>query len=127
MAKSKNDEKQYGALRGVAQLYRAAGILTLAGTFLAIFMYILGSSPYSYGPDIFSIVMLLVTGGITAMSLYAVGQLIELLLEMGENTREQVWLLERISRDQHELLARTRRKEVKPSNTGSLMDLVKKK
>ncbi len=110
-------EKRYGALRTIATIYKVAGIIVLIITIISILgicaSSVLGGSLFSrlsnqygnfpspgdtiggvVGGLIASLVSIL-TGGGLALSLYAIGEGIYLLLAMEENTRATTVLLQR--------------------------------
>ncbi len=108
-------EKRYGALRTIATIYKVAGIIVLVLTIISILgicaTSVLGgtalsrlSQDYGYNPGgaiggvigglIASLISILAGGGL-ALTLYATGEGIYLLLAMEENTRATVALLQR--------------------------------
>jgi hypothetical protein len=108
-------EKRYSALRTIATIYKVAGIIVLVLTVISILgicaTSVLGGSmfnrlsqDYGYNPGgtvggviaglVGSLVSIL-TGGGLALTLYATGEGIYLLLAMEENTRATVALLQR--------------------------------
>jgi hypothetical protein len=108
-------EKRYNALRTIATIYKVAGIIILILTIISILgicatsvlggtMFNRFSRDYGYIPSgtiggvlgglIASLISIL-TGGGLALTLYATGEGIYLLLAMEENTRATAALLQR--------------------------------
>jgi hypothetical protein len=102
-------EHHYHALRTIGMIYRILGYIVLGLTILAflgicVFSVVGGtaassiSRQYGYGTGILSGIgislLALIYGGITAISLIAFGEGINLLIALEENTRKTAMLLE---------------------------------
>ncbi len=104
--------KRYGALRAISTVYKFIGILVLVLTILtalgACFLFAVGGASLAAlgqsntnaaaGPAMVTGFVLafgiLAGGGLYALTLYALGELISLLLDMEENTRATALLLQ---------------------------------
>lgn len=106
MAENKKPKNAYRALRIVSLGYIWAGFITL---FLGIVGggYTLVSSPrgisvngsfYSQGSNLGTGLAIIFGSVVTSLSFFAVGQIIQVVLEMVENSRHQSEMLERIAR-----------------------------
>ncbi len=89
-----NDESSYSNLQLIMNLYKIAGALMLAVTILGsalIFSQLLNTGNYYYQPSPGTIVgsafAFLVGGIITSASLYAVGELIHIIISIERNVR----------------------------------------
>lgn len=93
--------KRYKALRIIGTIYKILGVMVAAFTIVAS-MVIFVIAPFletaSYETtayDWVGIIFLLFYGGLSAVGLYAIGELIYLMLALEENTRKTVNLLEK--------------------------------
>ena len=97
-------EKKYTVLRVIATLYKIAGVLVALGTILFVILEIVGAAASNQimnefgfgGGPVFAflgIVVTFLTGGLTALGIYAVGEALYLLIGLEENTRFTAILL----------------------------------
>ena len=98
-AKQKN-MNNYGAVRVISSIYHFFGYITFTlGILLGVVMIgagILDNSIYA-GSTIVSGITFLIGSVVTGISLIAAGQLFLILLELVENGREQIYVLNRIA------------------------------
>ena len=92
-------ESRYGALRTISTIYNILGVIVLVLTVLGIVISVGGGlavsrNTYSYGAGLGlvgglgSALSILVAGGLTSLGLFGISQLIYLLIDMEENTRQ---------------------------------------
>ncbi len=88
-------EKRYTALRIISVLYKVLGVIVGLVTLL-VAVIILVSAPTSYtfgiirvgfGETIFAVLIEVIGGGLTAVGIYAIGEMISLFINIEENTR----------------------------------------
>jgi hypothetical protein len=104
-----NGKSNYRALRIVSSIYMIGGFLVLFGTIIIGGMTLLSTSTFtsfdgtSYTTGGLTVALPILFGGLmSALALFAVGQLIQVVLEMVENSRRQTSLLEFIARSNRE-------------------------
>ncbi len=106
-------EKRYGALRIIGTIYKVMGVIVLILTVAGIVLSFLGAlavgslSGYGYGSPyttalptgligaVIGAGISLIVGGGMALTLFAVGEAIYLLIALEENTRATALLLQR--------------------------------
>jgi len=97
-------EKKYTVLRVIATLYKIVGVLIALGTILVVILIVAGTAAgtqamrefgFYNGPLVgfFSIIITILTGGLTALGVYAIGEGLYLLIGLEENTRFTAILL----------------------------------
>ena len=97
-------EKKYTVLRVIATLYKIAGVLIALATVLAVILMIVGAAAggnalRQYGFDggplvaFIGVIFAFVTGGLSALGVYAIGEALYLLIGLEENTRFTAILL----------------------------------
>ena len=97
-------EKKFTVLRVIATLYKIAGVLVALGTILFVVLEIVGalaSDQYlrQFGFDggpiwvFLGVVITFLGGGLSALSIYAIGEALYLLINLEENTRFSAILL----------------------------------
>ncbi len=88
-------EKRYTALRIISVLYKIIGVitglLTLLGAVILLFnapaSYNFGIFRVGFGTTLVAVLVELVAGGLSAIGIYAIGELISLFINIEENTR----------------------------------------
>ncbi len=89
-------EKRYTALRIIATLYKIIGVIIAILTVLGVIFTLVAQPVIDFGlgirvfnlvSSIFGAVVVLIGGGLSAIGVYAVGELIFLLINIEENTR----------------------------------------
>ncbi|MEO8610758.1 MAG: hypothetical protein ABI690_22865 [Chloroflexota bacterium] len=95
-------KKKYQALRTISAIYRYGAMLLMIGF---VIFGALGSFGYDFrtGQQSFQIGIflgILATGLVTCLGLFAFGQLIQLLIDLEENTRMSAQLLQRMLKRQ---------------------------
>jgi|GEM_PF-3762404 len=107
--KSNVQYKSYSAMRTVSKIYSFLGWLTLIGTVIfALIVLVNGMSVRGYYSSSLVTVAITVgsvlfTGGMMALGLLFVAQLIQVFLELVENSRDQTELLRRMAREQSDV------------------------
>ena len=98
-------EKKFTVLRVIATLYKIAGVLVALGTVLLVILIIVGAGASNVfmqqfginggGPIVafVSAIITLLTGGLSALGIYAIGDGLSLLVSLEENTRFTAILL----------------------------------
>ncbi len=98
-------EKKFTILRVIATLYKIAGVLVALGTVLLVILIIVGAGASNVfmqqfgisggGPIVafISAIITLLTGGLSALGIYAIGDGLSLLVSLEENTRFTAILL----------------------------------
>lgn len=95
-------EKKYTALRIIGTLYKIFGVLIALGTVLLVVLAIAGvsaSSQYLRGTNlgsfemIIAVIVILVSGALSALGVYAIGEALYLLIGLEENTRYTAMLM----------------------------------
>ncbi len=98
-------EKKFTVLRVIATLYKIAGVLVALGTVLLVILIIVGAGASNVfmqqfginggGPIVafVSAIITLLTGGLSALGIYAIGEGLSLLISLEENTRFTAILL----------------------------------
>lgn len=97
-------ESRYTVLRVISAIYKILGVIVLGLAILIAFASLLpaatsivapyNSSSLSIGIRLISFVATLIGGGSAGLSLYALGEAIQLFVDLEENTRENNVLLE---------------------------------
>ncbi len=92
-------DRKFTALRIIGTVYKIAGVLIALGTVLMVIAMIVGGSAFSgggmmngfgfFGPAwiIIGVISVVVGGGLAALSVYAIGEALDLLINLEENTR----------------------------------------
>lgn len=91
-------DKKFTALRIIGTVYKIAGVLIALGTVLVVIAMIVGGAAYGggmmdgfgfNGPAwvIIGVISTVIGGGLAALSIYAIGEGLELLINLEENTR----------------------------------------
>ena len=90
-------DRKFTALRIIGTIYKIAGVLIALGMVLAVIMLIVGSAVSgsmlrTMGFDnvigiIVAVIVTFIGGGLTALSVYAIGEGLYLLINLEENTR----------------------------------------
>lgn len=106
MAEKKKAKKPYRALQIISMLYIGVGFIVMFLSIVGGAITLLSSSSsvyvngtlYSTGSNVGVGLATIVGGLFTALGFFAVGQIIQVVLEMVENSRHQSEMLERVAR-----------------------------